>query len=68
MLDIGKEIGIPAEIVSNREADKGKFIKYVVDEYSHITNEYGLSNSISSIFLPKDVVEKECRTKDKTCS
>ena len=68
MLDIGKEIGIPAEIVSDREANKGKFIKYVVDRYDYITEEYELSNSISSIFLPKDVVEKECRIKDKTCS
>ena len=65
MLDIGKEIGIPGELVSNREANKGKFIKYVVDRYDYATEEYELSNSISSIFLPKDVVEKECKTKDK---
>lgn len=67
MLDIGKEIGIHAELVSDREANKGKVIKYVVDRYDYITEEYELSNRISSIFLPKDVVEKECKTKEKTC-
>lgn len=63
MISIGKEIGIPGELVSDSKNWRGKIVKYTVDNYDSSQEEYELSNGVSVVFLSKDIVEKSYRVK-----
>ena len=63
MLVIGQEIGLPGELVSNSGNHVGRYIRYRVEGYDDAIREYELSNAVSIVYLDKDIVERECKTK-----
>ena len=63
MLELGKEIGLPSELISDNKVLAGKTIKCYIEGYDNLHEEYEISYGAGHVFLPKDAVEAnyKCR-------
>ena len=63
MLELGKEIGLPSELISDSKVLEGKVIRCIVEGYDAAFEEYELSYGAGHIFLPKDIVESNYKSR-----
>ena len=63
MLELGKEIGLPSELISDSKVLEGKVIRCIVEGYDATFEEYELSYGAGHIFLPKGIVESNYKSR-----